>query len=73
MVSYQLTENITASVTEDCTDLILTWSPVDGARQYSVRMHENGVYIINTTVNNNLYKASLIDSKIKDETLTLEV
>ncbi|CAI8036642.1 Ephrin type-A receptor 5 [Geodia barretti] len=66
-------ENITASVTEDCTDLILTWSPVDGARQYSVRMHENGVYIINTTVNNNLYKASLIDSKIKDETLTLEI
>ena len=65
--------DVTASVTEGCKDLIVTWSPVDSARQYTVQLQENDVDIMTTTVTDNMYKTSLSNDSVKDKTLTLKV
>ena len=67
------TENVTAGVTIDCNGLVLTWSPVDGAQLYSVRLREKGADVGNVTVRVPVYRTSLSSDKIKDKEISLEV
>ena len=66
VIATLATETVTASATSDCTDIVITWSPVGIALEYSVRLTEEGE-IETVTVEGNAYKTTARKKELKIE------
>ena len=63
------------SISEDCTDLYIHWSPVDGAKLYYLRlsMNNNIIHIYTVDGSSTTYKITLNDNRYKDKVISIEV
>ena len=62
------------AITDDCSDVYIHWSPVEGAKQYSLRLSHNGDLIATVEVQDNtVFKISLSDPQFKDKVISVEV